>query len=257
MRIFIAVLNVFVYIFSLFKKVSQFFQNRKDKAIQQQKKQYKKQLKKEKWALPIDLSLNKSGLSSSEHFAIELGSLAFAKAKPVTQRGELLSILKKEWGMSFAKDKNAKHRVAYALRHIWSTGSTPLLIHNQEFINHATVRDLIAYDTGLFVLQIHYSRVLQIIDSEEAWGMLFLNAQRAQDCYQSWDDFYQSYTRGLVCAKAIAKGKAPDDIKKIKEKLMRHTAYTAILKQASQQEWPEETLFSEFSVIPETSEEGV
>ncbi|WP_051305007.1 DUF1266 domain-containing protein [Chitinilyticum litopenaei] len=60
---------------------------------------------------------------------------------------------------------------------------------------HESVRDALAFDCARVAFLVRCLALLELIPQDEAWLVLFLNAQRAQDVFRGWDDFGMAYAR--------------------------------------------------------------
>ena len=69
------------------------------------------------------------------------------------------------------------------------------------------VRDAMAWDASMLVEEVRLAHTLGWLTEEEAWGYLFLNGQKMQDCYDSWQDFTDAALRGREYDLRVATGK--------------------------------------------------
>lgn len=72
----------------------------------------------------------------------------------------------------------------------------------------ASVRDAIAFDCARIAFLVRCLAQLKLVPESEAWLILLLNGQRAQDVFSSWEDFALSYARARAIWTAHA-GNSP------------------------------------------------
>lgn len=205
-------------------------------------------LRKQEHAQVIDMTLNKSYLTEHERFSLDLGHLAIYQAGLITSKGDLLQNMESMWGMGFDHDELPKNHVIYCLQQLWSKGSLDLFIQHTEYAQQVHVKDMVAFDLSQFVLLIHQAKLLELLNNEEAWGLLFLNSQRAQDCYESWDDFQQSYINGYLCHQAIITNQSPQALEQLKKNLNNDVKFTTQLTYIKTV-WPIEPIFDQFKTV--------
>ncbi|HSC81008.1 MAG TPA: DUF1266 domain-containing protein [Chitinolyticbacter sp.] len=58
------------------------------------------------------------------------------------------------------------------------------------------IRDALAFSAARTAFLIRTLAIAGLLRAEQAWLVLFINAQRVQDMYASWEDYGQSYARG-------------------------------------------------------------
>ncbi|MFC7421389.1 DUF1266 domain-containing protein [Iodobacter arcticus] len=110
------------------------------------------------------------------------------------RREQLFNALLKETGMQINQDLQTQ---ASHLLKSWLNGFSPE--HSAFFYHSANagiVRDAIAFECVRVVFLIRCMVIFNLIDESRAWFILFLNAQRAQDCFDSWTDFAYAYANG-------------------------------------------------------------
>jgi len=142
-----------------------------------------------RWALALaDIQLRRNDLPcGSEVLAMEL---------PSERRQALRHAVLNELGIDPKLDDGAaRSRVHQALR-AWPQG--PRQEDIQFYFHMATdgkVRDAIAFQAARVAFLVRCAAALQLCDEQRAWMVLLLNAQRAQDTFQSWQDFGDAYAR--------------------------------------------------------------
>ena len=189
--LFIIVLLLLAYLYFQITKLSK----------EAQSKQIKKVANDGKKKSTLEVLINSdcfadSQLNSIEQFSWAIGHFAYDEIKAVQTQKELREQLSEQWSMNFNDEALAKDRIIYTLQKIWSEGSTNLLLKNMSLAGKVSIRDLVALDCSRFVVLIRQALMVDLIAEQEAWGLLFLNAQRVQDCYDSWQDFAQCYQTG-------------------------------------------------------------
>ena len=142
-----------------------------------------------RWALALaDILLRRNDLPC--------GSDALPMALTAERRKSLREAVLNEFGISpKLDDAAARHQVLRALR-AWPQGARP---EDQEFhyrmAVEGKVRDAIAFQVARVAFLVRCAAALQLCDEQRAWMVLLLNAQRAQDTFQSWQDFGDAYAR--------------------------------------------------------------
>ena len=139
--------------------------------------------------------VEKKSLSSVEQFALDIGNLEFERLSQRCKELNLHDCLEKSWGIRF-DNEFAKDRMIYTLQKILTQGSVGLLLKNRALQKEVRVKDMVAFDSSCFVELVRQAMALKLLSQEEAWGFLFLNAQRVQDSFEGWEDFKSSYLRG-------------------------------------------------------------
>lgn len=119
-----------------------------------------------------------------------------------TRREQLFNAFLKETGMQANQDL---HTQASDLLRNWLNGFSA---EHPDFFYHSAkegnVRDAIAFECVRIVFLTRCMVIFNLIDESRAWFILFLNAQRAQDCFDSWADFAYSYANGRAAWTAHA-----------------------------------------------------
>jgi len=182
-------------------------------------------------------------LSAEEAYALALGDLEYERLSQDDLPGSVVQYLQAEWGLSFDEDKAREHAI-YTLQHIWSSGSISLVFQNVQFEQNVSIKELIAFDSARFVELLRQVMLLGFLDEEEAWGLLFLNAQRVQDSFENWADFKEAYFRGLTLYR----------YNKLEEKEQKIFDFDAVLSQTKGCSsvdivWLEEPIFSHFKRV--------
>jgi hypothetical protein len=136
-------------------------------------------------------------LSAEENFALSLGSLEYERLSQRDMTVSLKEYFEAEWGLDFKEEKAREHTL-YTLQQIWSNGNIHLVFRHIQFEKEASIKEMVAFDSARFAELLRQAILLSFLDEEEAWGLLFLNAQRVQDSYTSWQDFKEAYFRGLT-----------------------------------------------------------
>lgn len=134
--------------------------------------------------------------SQEEIFALALGDLEHERLENALEELELSRYLEQTWGLSFEAKKSKEHTL-YTLQQLWSKGTLSLVLEHQHLRHQVSIADMVAFDSSRFVELLRQVIYLKFIDEEEAWGLLFLNAQRVQDSYANWEAFQEAYFRGL------------------------------------------------------------
>ncbi len=112
------------------------------------------------------------------------------------KRRYLAQQVKKELGLSENLDGAAlRHKVEDILRR-WPAGigSSPRTFYH-HLAAQGQVRDALAFDCMRTAFLTRCIAGLDWCDVHQAWLVLLLNAQRAQDCFDSWEDYATAYVR--------------------------------------------------------------
>ena len=180
-------------------------------------------------------------LGIKEHFALALGDLENERIAQNLQKISLKKYLEEEHGVSFEEGKEKEH-LLYSLHQIWKVGNLQLFFRYPHFHQYLSVRDMVAFDSARFTELLRQALYLEFIEEEEAWGFLFLNAQRVQESYESWEDFRDAYFRGLTIINYRQLKRSEDfDFEKELEKL-KNASKVKVL-------WLKEEIFSDIKVI--------
>ncbi len=211
-----------------------------------------KERKKKYYREAINLALETEGLSSKESFAIQVGQLAWYRVADCRSKGELLDYMEKQWGFNFYNEEKRKERALYGMKYLWSQGLVDQLITSPSYLDEIAVKDAMAYDSAHFACFIHQLRKLELIDSQEAWGMLFLNAQRVQDCFVSWQEFSDAYVNGYALNEVLEN---EGELSDVRVQLDNDPLFAAEREQLLRGEWPSDSIFNDFSVLPDVAPE--
>lgn len=145
--------------------------------------------RRRQWALALaDILMLRNGLKTKD---ITL-TFKIDNAK----RQQLAQQVKKELGLKEDLDSGAlRGQVADILNH-WpgGVGQTPYGFYDQ-LAARGQVRDALAFDCARTAFLTRCIAGLGWCSEEHAWLVLLLNAQRAQDCFSSWEDYATAYVR--------------------------------------------------------------
>jgi hypothetical protein len=136
-------------------------------------------------------------LSAEEIFTLGLGDLEHERLSNELEEIDIYKHLEHEWGLSFEAEKSKEHTV-YVLQQIWAKGTLSLVFQNLYLEEKVSISDMVAFDSVRFTELLRQVIHLKFLEKEEAWGLLFLNAQRVQDSYANWAEFRDAYFRGLT-----------------------------------------------------------
>jgi hypothetical protein len=110
------------------------------------------------------------------------------------RRDPLFKALLNETGMHANGDLQSQSR---QLLRQWLQAFSP---EHAAFVhccaNDDDVRDAIALECVRVAFLVRCMVIFDLIDESRAWLVLFLNAQRAQDCFSDWAEFAYSYANG-------------------------------------------------------------
>jgi len=135
-------------------------------------------------------------LNRAEKFALNLGNLEYERLSLLPDNLTLHERLEKEWGIHF-EGEFAKERVIYTLQKILREGSIEMLLNSRASQSRVRVKDMVAFDSARFVELIRQALALKILEDDEVWGFLFINAQRVQDTFTGWSDFKSAYLNAV------------------------------------------------------------
>jgi len=139
---------------------------------------------------PERLSFDVKGISASG-MKVSLDYACSEKNKPA-----LLAHLENRWGFSFANSYEGRERILFCLKKLWNEGSVSLLLNSPQDAGKVNIDAMLAVDIASFVELVRHAVQLDLLDHEEAWGILFLNAQRAQSSFESWQEYVSAYIKG-------------------------------------------------------------
>lgn len=142
-----------------------------------------------RWALALaDILLIRNGLP---HKATTLDLTL-----PEDKRQQLAERLLKELGIAANENSSSRdRRIKGYLRHwIGGVGQAPTGFY-EALAAQGQVRDAIAFDCARTAFLVRCIAGLGWCSHNDAWLVLFLNAQRAQDSFISWQDYGLAYIR--------------------------------------------------------------
>lgn len=145
--------------------------------------------RRRQWALALaDLLSHRNGLpTKGVQLALKLDD---------DQRRHLAQQVKKELGLHQHLDGAAlRQQIAEILR-CWPAGmgNSPRTFYH-HLAAQGRVRDALAFDCMRTAFLTRCIAGLGWCDENQAWLVLLLNAQRAQDCFASWEDYATAYVR--------------------------------------------------------------
>ncbi len=174
-------------------------------------------------------------LDTIQLFALSIGDLETYYIDE--DNNKLTAHLKEVWGFDFDEEEYSKDRAIYLLKKIWTEGTVTLFHSNIEFYQKLGIRDVVAYDSSRFVELVSQFIYLEIITQEEAWGLIYLNAQRVQDSYKSREDFESAYINGWTFKQIISSEKLKiEDFDTMKDNFRRNSI--------EKKEWLSEPIFA-------------
>ena len=136
-------------------------------------------------------------LGAKERFALALGDLEHERIAQTLQKKSLRTYLEEECNLTFEEGREREHTL-YTLHQIWKVGTIEIFFDNPDVHSSLSVRDMVAFDSARFTELLRQALYLNFINEEDAWGFLFLNAQRVQESYEGWEDFRDAYFRGVA-----------------------------------------------------------
>lgn len=145
--------------------------------------------RRRKWALALaDILILRNGLKTEE----------VTLALPIDEhkRQQLAQQVKKELGLAEdLREDTLRQQVADILQR-WpaGVGKTPQGFYEQ-LAARGQVRDALAFDCARTAFLTRCIAGLGWCRDDQAWLVLLLNAQRAQDCFHSWEDYATAYVR--------------------------------------------------------------
>jgi hypothetical protein len=193
----------------------------------------KPKVKKE--PLPTEPLVELHSETPEELFALALGDLEFKRLEKMLDDKTLIEYLKERWEIELGKD--AKAQTIYALQQLWSEGSVELLLRDETMRSQIAVKSMIAFDSSVYAELIRQTVSLGILTEEASWGLLFLNAQRVQDSFDSWQDYQEAYIEG------VAFWLSTRDDSSYKANKMKLEKYKI------EREWLSEPIFSKLKII--------
>nr|WP_238340007.1 DUF1266 domain-containing protein [Citrobacter sp. NCU1] len=145
--------------------------------------------RRRKWALALaDILILRNGLKTKD--------VTLALPIDEHQRQHLAQQVKKELGLAENLREETLHQQVADILQRWpaGVGKTPRGFYDQ-LAARGQVRDALAFDCARTAFLTRCIAGLGWCSSEQAWLVLFLNAQRAQDCFHSWEDYATAYVR--------------------------------------------------------------
>ena len=184
-------------------------------------------------------------LSKEESFALEIGTLEHERIERSLELFNLRDYIKDEWGID-QKEEGVKENIIYQLQQLWSRGTLSIFMEHEFLKKELKVKDLIAFDSARFTELIRQLLYLELIEEKEAWGLLFLNAQRVQDSFENAEDFTNSYFKGAIFYEIIFK----TEEKKREKKLENFNKIFMELQSQNETiiEWIDEALFTQLTI---------
>ncbi|WP_225616873.1 DUF1266 domain-containing protein [Variovorax sp. 38R] len=145
-----------------------------------------------RWALALgDILLLRNGLRcDSDALALEL---------PAEQRQRLAKQVLREMNMAADLPERdiATQMQAALVGWVSGLGRTHANFYEQ-LAAEGKVRDALAFDCARTAFLVRCIALLGWVPESQAWLVLFLNAQRAQDSFESWEDFGHAYARARL-----------------------------------------------------------
>ena len=109
---------------------------------------------------------------------------------------------------TLAEDMSPEHRRHIALGRIRARlGNITARHMGWQPLDGYTVRDTMAWDASMLVEETRLAHTLGWLTEEEAWGYLFLNGQKMQDCFESWQEFTDAALKGREYSLLTSTGK--------------------------------------------------
>lgn len=152
-------------------------------------KDLRRDTRRRQWALALaDILALRNGLPTK--------GVTLALSLDDDKRHYLVQQVKKELGLKEKLDNDAlRQQIAEILRR-WPAGigRSPRTFYHHLAVQ-GQVRDALAFDCMRTAFLTRCLAGLGWCDENQAWLVLLLNAQRAQDCFHSWEDYATAYTR--------------------------------------------------------------
>lgn len=190
MHLLIALLIAFWFIRRNYKKnkplIAARIAQEKEKDRQAEKR---RNTRRRKWALALaDILARRNGL--------EKQGISLTLKLSDDKRQHLAQQLRKELGLADNLNDVALRQQVHDILCRWPAGigKSPRDFYYQ-LASQGRVRDALAFDCMRTAFLTRCIAVLDWCDKDQAWLVLFLNAQRAQDCFNSWQDYATAYVR--------------------------------------------------------------
>ncbi len=187
--IIVLLVAIFIFIYRYKKnkpQIDAFIAKEKEKDLIKDKR---RETKRRKWALAIgDIVARRNGLSVNG-FTLDL-KLTDDK------RQQLALQVKQELGTeTYQSNEDFRQQIGVILQR-WATGlgNSPHDFYEQ-LAAQGQVLDGLAFDCMRTAFLTRCIAGLGWCDENQAWIVLLLNAQRAQDCFASWEDYASAYVR--------------------------------------------------------------
>lgn len=145
--------------------------------------------RRRKWALALaDILARRNGLEKQD--------ISLALKLSDDKRQHLVQQVRKELGLADNLSDDALRRQVGDILRRWplGMGKSPRDFYFQ-LASQGRVRDALAFDCMRTAFLTRCVAGLDWCDKEQAWLVLFLNAQRAQDSFTSWQDYATAYVR--------------------------------------------------------------
>ncbi|CAA6820423.1 MAG: Unknown protein, partial [uncultured Sulfurovum sp.] len=136
-------------------------------------------------------------ISKEERFALAFAKFEEERLENSVEVYDVENYLDEEFYFN-VNEPNASTKVYHVIKKVWTEGILELFIKNSILTDKLEVKDLVALDSTRFVKLVLEVLKLQLISEEEAWGLLFLNAQRIQDSFKSTKEFKNAYFKGAL-----------------------------------------------------------
>ncbi len=184
-------------------------------------------------------------MAQEERFALSLAQLEEERLKNTHKSYNISNYCQEEFSLNI-EEKNASNKVYHLLQQIWQEGILELFIRNNILTNKLEVKDLVAFDSSRFTKLVIEVLKLKLIKEQEAWGLLFLNAQRVQDTFKDAATFKTSYLKGALFYDILFKS---DEARRA-EKIEHFDTLLETLQQNSTIElfWLDEDIFKNFNI---------
>ena len=144
------------------------------------------------------------------------------------------------------KTPNASSKIYHLLQHLWSEGLLEVFVKNSILSDKLEVKDLVAFDASRFTKVVLEVLKLKLLKQEEAWGLLFLNAQRVQDSFESLEAFKRAYLKGALYYEILFKSDEENRGEKIEHfDALLQTQYTHSQVNFA---WLKEDIFSTLTI---------
>ncbi len=136
-------------------------------------------------------------MSKEEKFTLAIANLETERLSNSLEVYDVRAYLNEDFHFDINAN-NASTKVYNVVQLLWSEGLLEVFVSNNILTHKLEVKDLVAFDSARFSKLILEVLELQLLSEEEAWGLLFLNAQRVQDSFQDLEAFKTSYLKGAL-----------------------------------------------------------